>query len=94
MILCNWFGHVPRYGYGDDSGSGYFEMKPGAIDGIGRLHAELWTTCKRCGQRYRVGKVHIFEPPRREDVKPGEAVICWLRLAPRSGLARLPESLR
>jgi hypothetical protein len=58
-LLCKWFGHVPAYGYGDIPGYGYFEVSIGPMDGVGRIHANLYTHCERCGTRYRIGMIHV-----------------------------------
>lgn len=74
-LLCSLFGHVPEYGYGNYPGGGYFDIIRGAIDGVGRLHCELRTTCERCGKKYTVGYIHIFDKPYPN--KPGDIGISW-----------------
>jgi hypothetical protein len=58
-ILCEMFGHRPDQGYYKHDGWGYFDVREGATDGIGRIHGDLYCECARCGVRYQVGKLHI-----------------------------------
>lgn len=53
------FGHRPAFGYGHLPNEGYFELKLGSVDGIGRQHAHLHCECERCGENYKVGNLHI-----------------------------------
>jgi len=56
-LLCKIFGHRTS---GDEYlGQEYLTVHPENIDGIGRWHATIETECKRCGQIFRVGKIHI-----------------------------------
>ena len=58
-IRCALFGHRPAFGYGRIEGEGYFEIRSIVTDGIGRRHASLYCGCERCGQRFKVGMVHL-----------------------------------
>ena len=58
-LRCSLFGHLPAFGYGHQEGAGYFEVVAAGVDGINRHHADLYCNCERCGERYRVGKIHI-----------------------------------
>lgn len=58
-FLCAVFGHRTS---GDEfDGGEYMKVERRAIDGIGRHHAQITTDCKRCGEKFRVGMVHL--PP-------------------------------
>ena len=50
--VCKVFGHRPDGWYLD-------WQSWSAIDGIGREHRGLDATCRRCGERFHVGKVHM-----------------------------------
>lgn len=67
--LCKLFGHRPGEGYYKDDEDGncssYFTIKMTQTDGIGRVHAYLHTTCRRCGQDYQVGMLHL--PKQKEN---------------------------
>ena len=51
-IICKLFGHRPEEGYYKDDSDGnsskYFEIGSIQKDGLGVLHASLWTKCRRC----------------------------------------------
>src|ERR1700751_5760424 len=55
-LICKMFGHKSTENI--YSGAEYMDIRPGAIDSIGREHATLWGRCPRCGVRHRVGQVH------------------------------------
>ena len=59
-ILCWLLNHMPEDGYGG-FGSRYFDIWGTETDGVGRVHAYLWTKCRWCGQKYHVGNVHLPE---------------------------------
>lgn len=56
---CHFFGHTPGRGYYKIEGDGYLEIKRGAVDGIDREHAALYSECACCGKRFKVGNLHI-----------------------------------
>lgn len=58
-ISCKSFGHIPSRGCWGIPGSGYFKVKLDAVDGIGRQHARLYSSCERCGVEYQVGMIHV-----------------------------------
>lgn len=60
-ILCALFGHkhAPSGWWGDIP---YVDVTGGAMDGIGRIHGELWHECVRCGQKYMTGRIHFTHP--------------------------------
>lgn len=58
----SYFKHDCRTtGYGD--GTPYFYYKPfgGVVDGIGRMHINLYFKCDVCGKEVLVGKTHVRE---------------------------------
>lgn len=59
IFLCRWFGHKIGGGYYRREGGEYFDIRTGAIDGINRIHCDLYTTCERCNIRYQVGRCHL-----------------------------------
>jgi len=56
-MSCYFRDHVPERGWA--KGLPYFRIKEKIIDGIGREHAYLEATCRRCGEKYIVGAVHL-----------------------------------
>lgn len=57
--LCHRHGHKIGGGYYNNEGGEYFNVQLGAIDGIDRVHCQLYTECKRCGEKFQVGKMHL-----------------------------------
>lgn len=63
-ILCRVVGHKPPvyaksgwYSPGEEYG-----RLVGAIqDGIGRVHSEVHATCARCGESFKIARVHLPE---------------------------------
>lgn len=68
-LICKLFGHTPEPGYYGDSGNGdchgYLQVELDALDGMGRQHARVYATCRRCGKRYQAGMIHV--PRMKED---------------------------
>ncbi len=69
-ILCALFGHIyPTRLIG--KGQGY--MYAGKVcdlypDGIQRVHANVYSTCPRCGERFLLCKIHV--PRIKAEVRP------------------------
>lgn len=62
-ILCLLFGHQPpvysKPGW-YSPGNEYAQIKRGVYeDGIGRLHAEVFSECPRCGKEFRLCRIHV-----------------------------------
>lgn len=60
-ILCGMFGHKTPESYSEYSGMGggdYLSRRGWFEDGVGRIHVELYGKCPRCGNEYRVGRIH------------------------------------
>ena len=57
--ICHRYGHKIGGGYYQQEGGEYFNVELGAIDGIDRVHCRLFTECKRCGEKFQVGKMHL-----------------------------------
>jgi len=57
-LICRLFGHRTPY---DDYRPGFFYMKVrlNAVDGIGRQHASVYAECKRCGEEFFAGMIHV-----------------------------------
>lgn len=57
--LCRRHGHKIGGGYYKKEGGEYFNIHVGAIDGIDRVHCQLYTECERCGEIFQVGQTHL-----------------------------------
>lgn len=56
-LICWLFFHRTK---GDKwTGAEYMDCKVGVRDGIGRVHATIYADCARCGERFRVGQIHV-----------------------------------
>ena len=64
-LLCTLFGHRPAFGYSHAENEGHFTVKGATIDGMGRIHVELWCDCERCGTNYKAGNIHLPLPDAR-----------------------------
>jgi hypothetical protein len=62
MSLCDWFGHKPRTTHGRPV---YGDVRPTAVDNVGRHHADVLMLCARCEQMFVVCHIHL--PYSRED---------------------------
>ena len=58
-LLCSLFGHRPELGYNDREGERYLRVIRRGVDGIGREHAAIYATCRRCGREYKIGNIHV-----------------------------------
>ena len=61
-LLCKWFGHMlPCYRQEGwySPGEMYGQMIGGNVDGIQRVHVDLWAECDRCGDKFQVMKAHV-----------------------------------
>jgi len=61
-IICKIVGHAPPvyekkgwYSPGEEYGT----LKNIRPDGTGRLHAEVWATCARCEEKFKVARIHL-----------------------------------
>lgn len=63
-ILCALFGHSPpvyrKKGW-YSPGEEYGYVVVGAVDGIGRVHANIRGVCARCETEFTVCRVHLPE---------------------------------
>jgi hypothetical protein len=59
MTWCDILGHRRPQGYGRDVP--YLKVRVGAVDNIGRQHADIVAVCTRCGESYNVAHVHLPE---------------------------------
>ena len=57
--LCKLHGHKIGGGYYEREGGQYFNVQVGGIDGIDRVHCQLYTECERCGEKFQVGQIHL-----------------------------------
>lgn len=63
-LICYIFGHEPPV-YSNKGwfspGQEYARVDPKAIttDGIGRKHAIVYSDCPRCGQRFKLCRIHL-----------------------------------
>lgn len=73
-LLCKVFGHQPPI-YAPKGwfspGEEYGRLHAMQVDGIGRVHAEVWFECPRCRQHYKAGRIHIPEQPTNGADKAG-----------------------
>ena len=60
-IICKLFGHKPGMGYYNHDGGGYLTVIGGPIDGLGTEHARVFSECPRCGERFKVGNLHLSD---------------------------------
>lgn len=63
-ILCKLFGHQPPV-YAQTGwyspGQEYMKIRKGAIDAIGREHADIVSECPRCKEIFKIGRIHLPE---------------------------------
>jgi hypothetical protein len=61
-LLCVLVGHKPpvyaKKGW-YSPGEEYADVHVGAVDGIGRVHAEVTAKCARCGAEFIVCRIHV-----------------------------------
>lgn len=58
-IICRAVGHVTSGEHPRCPGEEYMEIDYFCVDGVGRKHAIIHAECQRCGDRFKVGMVHI-----------------------------------
>ena len=61
-ILCKIFGHKPpvyaEHGWWSP-GEQYAKVENTAIDGIGRVHAYIYSECPRCQEKFKICIIHL-----------------------------------
>ena len=62
-LLCKLFGHQPPsyakkgwYSPGQEYGS----IVLGPVDGIGRIHCQVYGQCARCDEQFFLARVHLM----------------------------------
>lgn len=76
-IICAVLGHKPPRNFGPYASMGggdYLELDHPHRDHIGRVHLIVLGNCLRCGDRYKVGMMHLYQAERfmrlNDEVKP------------------------
>lgn len=68
-LICRLFGHRPLTTDGWCGDTGYADVQYEQTDGLNTRHLYLSTTCRRCGEEYRICNVHV---PKYEGERNGQ----------------------